>query len=150
MKGCFVFPHKEMKKTNKGFYFFYGSLCWASPVSSCPAQTDFLGTGIHPWGRKTFFSLGRGSFCLLVAFRSVLPSLFSLQTKGVSIPGVLGSPCTQPGHGFDPRGSPFPLSTPQIPAQPPELLLVCLKPQEGCAGLHQGRREQSGFVLIRE
>lgn len=96
MKGCFVFPHKEMKKANKGFNFFYGSLCWASPVSMCPAQTDPLEMGIHPWGKKTFqgeglrlpslFSLGRGSLghlvsSLLVAFRSVLPSLFSIQRK---------------------------------------------------------------------
>lgn len=96
MKGCFVLPHKEMKKANKGFHVFYGSQCWASPVSSCPAQTEPLGTGIQPWGWKTFpgrglrvpslFSLGRGSVghlvsSLLVAFRPVLSSLFSTQRK---------------------------------------------------------------------
>lgn len=96
MKGCFVFPHKEMKKANKGFRFFYGSPCWARPVSTCPAQTDPLGTGIHPRGRKTFpggglrlpslFALGRGSLdhfvcSLLGAFRPVLSSLFSMQRK---------------------------------------------------------------------
>lgn len=37
MKGCFVFPHKEMKKANKDFHFLYGSvLCKLSnPVSRC-------------------------------------------------------------------------------------------------------------------
>lgn len=54
MKGCFVFPHKDMKKVNKSFHFFYDSLCWTSPVSLCPAQTDPLGMGIHPQGGKTF------------------------------------------------------------------------------------------------
>lgn len=142
MKGCFVLPHKEMKKANKGFNVFYGSQCWASPVSSCPAQTEPLGTGIHPWGWKTFpgrglrvpslFSLGRGSLghlvsSLLVAFRPVLSSLFSTQRrsskKGASpqepIPGVVGCPCKRAARGFDPTGVPLPLGTPQTPVQPP-------------------------------
>lgn len=179
MKGCFVFPHKEMTKANKGFNFFYGSLCWASPVSMCPAQTDPLEMGIHPWGKKTFqgeglrlpslFSLGRGSlgvtlspvswWLLDLSFPPCFPSRErAAEREFPTLPAVLGSLCKRAGRGFDPMGIPLPLGTPQMPVQPPEplpepwLLLACPEMQGTllCVGRHQNRRKQSGFVLIEE
>lgn len=58
MKGCFVFPHKEMKKANKGFRFFLWLSVLGKPgvhvsCSNRPSGEENSPMGLEnlPWGR---------------------------------------------------------------------------------------------------